>query len=188
MELVLSWDLFVIVFFALVITYSFIVGKHDAVKVIVASYISIIAGQAIGNIFLRFGAGSNTWFDLIGVSLNVSLLGTTKLLIFIIVLILLSIRGGLDIDYDRDGSLLGDIILIAAFGFSTAAMLLSTLITFVSESSLLDPIVLEQTMLSPIVQESLLLQYIILYQDIWFALPALLLIGLGIASKEGKDD
>jgi hypothetical protein len=36
MNLTLSWDLFIIVFFALVVTYSFIIGRKESMKIIVS--------------------------------------------------------------------------------------------------------------------------------------------------------
>ena len=50
MEINLSWDLFVIVFFAVIIAYSFIIGRNQTLKVIIASYIAILASDGIGNL------------------------------------------------------------------------------------------------------------------------------------------
>ena len=50
MDLTLTWDLLLILFFAIVIAYSFIVGKEESGKIIVASYVAAVAVQGLGNI------------------------------------------------------------------------------------------------------------------------------------------
>ena len=83
MELTLSWDLFVIVFFAVVITYSFIIGKHESVKIIIATYIAIVAAQGMGNLLERLSGESEPLFSMVGLTLDIQLLATTKLVLFI---------------------------------------------------------------------------------------------------------
>ena len=48
MNVTLTWDLFIIVFFAVIITYSFIIGRREAIKIIIATYIAIVAVQGSG--------------------------------------------------------------------------------------------------------------------------------------------
>jgi lipoprotein signal peptidase len=51
MNLLLSWNLFIIAIFIVIIAYSYIIGINKTVKTIIASYLAILAADGIGNIF-----------------------------------------------------------------------------------------------------------------------------------------
>lgn len=184
MDLTLSWDLFVIVFFALVCAYSFIIGKHQSIKIIVATYIAIVSGQGVGNALEALTQGSRPLLASFGMSLNITILGGTKLAIFVAIIILLAVKGGLEIRYTNEANRGANVALTGMFGFATAGLLLSTLLTFIANAPLLDSSLHQTATLSPIVQESVLMQIMITYQDLWFSLPAVLLIGVGLISNE----
>ena len=186
MDLTVSWDLFVIVFFGIVMSYSFIIGKHEAVKIIVFTYIAIVAGMAAGNLLEQLSSGSAPLLSSFGLSIDISILDSTKLIIFIATIILLAIRGGFDVEYGNDDNSITNTVLTGVFGFATAGLLLTTIITFIAGASLLDTQLTQAAILSPVIQQSNLMQIMILYQNAWFVLPALLLIGVGIASNGGK--
>jgi len=187
MDLTLSWDLFVIVFFGIVMSYSFIIGKHEAVKIIVFTYIAIVAGMAAGNLLEQLSDSSASLLSSFGLSIDISILDSTKLVIFIATIILLAIRGGFDVEYGNDDNNLVNTVLTGVFGFATAGLLLTTLITFIAGAPLLDAQLAQAAILSPIIQQSNLMQIMILYQNLWFVLPALLLIGVGIVSNGGRE-
>lgn len=184
MSLTLSWDLFVIVFFAIIITYSFIIGKHESIKVIIATYIAIVSGQAAGNILESLAGNPQPWLTNLGLSINLTILGSTKLVIFVATIILLDIRGGFEVEYGKDGNGLADVLLTGLYGFATAGILLSTLLTFVAGAPLLDSNLANAASLSPIIQQSRLMQIMVYQQDLWFSFPAVLLIVVGIVSRE----
>ena len=187
MELTLSWDLFVIVFFALVITYSFIIGKHESVKIIIATYIAVVASQGLGNAFERLSSDSDALFNLVGVSFNLTLLATTKLLLFVVTVVFLAVRGGFEIEYHKDGNTLVDVFMTAMFGFVTAGLMLSTLMTFVADRPLLDKNIAEVESVAQIMASSKLMEVMVIYQDLWFALPAIVLLIIGFwENKRGE--
>ena len=183
MDLTLSWDLFVIVFFALVCAYSFIIGKHQSIKIIIATYIAIVAGQGVGNILEGLSTGTQPLLSSFGLSVNITVLGGTKLGIFVAIIIFLAVKGGLEIQYSNEASRPANLALTGLFGFATAGLLLSTLLTFIANAPLMDAS-MQQAALSPIIQESQLMQIMIIHQDMWFSLPAILLIGVGLISNE----
>jgi hypothetical protein len=186
MNLTLSWDLFIIVFFAIVITYTFIIGKKESVKVIVSTYIAIVAVQGLGNVLQRLmnGVPSPT-LSMLGLSSNIPFLSILKLVLFIVIIVLLTIHGGIDIHYAKE-SLVTNIVITVLCGFATASLLLATLLTYVSNLPLLDTSLPNLASLSPIIRQSMLMQIMILNQDVWFALPAIVLIAAGFAGKSQK--
>lgn len=183
MDLTLSWDLFVIIFFGIVISYSFIIGKHESVKIIVFTYIAIVAGQAAGNILQDATLSSSPLLKSIGLSIDITVLGGTKLFIFVATIILLAIRGGFDVAYGKESNTVANSVLTGLFGFATAGLLLSTLLTFVAGVPILDPSLATTEALLPILGKSKLLEAIVVYQDLWYVFPALLLICVGIVSN-----
>lgn len=183
MEITLSWDLMVIVFFAVVIAYSFIVGKDESIKIVIASYISILAVQGIGNILSMFfqNAGSMTAF--LGMEVNNNIVSTAKLIIFVAMIIFLAIRGGFEM---QSSSSLGGIvepIITAAFGIATAGLLLTALLTFIAARPLLDLTLINAPLLAPLLQQSTLVRWMVVYQHVWFSLPALLLLVIGFLNN-----
>jgi hypothetical protein len=181
MEIALTWDLFVIVFFAMVITYSFIIGKQESVKVVIASYIAAVSVQGIGNILGQFSGQS---LNVMGISVDITLLSGTKLLLFVAAVIFLAVRGGIDIAYSKPSGSLTSMVITGAFGFATAGLLLSTLLTYVAGTPILDTELVKAAAVSPILEESRLMHAMVLYQNLWFSLPAILLVAVGFVSNE----
>ena len=189
MSLNLSWDLFVIFFFAVVTAYSFIIGKHETLKILVAVYIAILATQGIGNIIQRFSDTSEPVYRILqvmGVTLNISSLSLTKLISFMLAIIAVALKGGFSIAYGKSHGSLVALAATGCFGFATAGLIVTTLLTFIAGAPLLDPALGSKEILAPLMQSSSLVQVMILNQDLWFALPALLLIGFGLVKEEGK--
>ncbi len=183
MDLTLTWDLFVIVFFAVVITYSFIIGKHESVKIIIASYIAVVAVQGIGNLLARI-ATDDPMFSMLGITVDITLLSTTKLVLFVAAVIFLAVRGGFEIEFKREPGGTIDLVLTGMFGFATAGLLLSTLLTYVADVPILSKTIADTATIASIVQGSQLMTTMVTYQDLWFAGPALLILATGFIGKE----
>ena len=188
MDLNLSWDLFIAFFFAVVTAYSFIIGKHQTLKILIAVYIAILCTQGLGNIFVRFTGESEPVFrifQVMGVTLNLPTLSLAKLILFMLAIIFVALKGGFDVTYGHSHSSLLSLLATCLFGFSTAGLIIMTLLTFISGSPLLDPALGSKDILVPLMQSSHLVQVMVLNQDLWFSLPALLLVGFGLV-KEGS--
>jgi len=184
MDLTLSWDLFIIVFFAMVIAYAFIIGKHDSVKLVIATYIATVAVQGLGNIFERLTGESHAMLTMLGMSVDTTILATTKLVFFAAVVIFIMIRSGINIEYGKEPGTMLSTVITAMFGFATAGLILSTLLTFVTGGVILDTALADSTSVSPIIQQSKLMQVLIFNQDLWYSLPAILILGVGLLSSE----
>jgi len=186
MEITLSWDLMVIVFFAVIIAYSFIVGKDESVKIIIASYISILAIQGIGDLLQLFFQHSGSATAMLGFSVGDNVLSITKLVLFVAMIIFLAIRGGFEMQYAKELDNIWEPIITAAFGISTAGLLLTALLTYIAARPLLDPTLISAPLIGPLVHQSTLVQWMVLYQDVWFCLPALLLVGVGFLNHRSS--
>lgn len=186
MELALTWDLLVIVFFAVVVAYSFIVGKDEAVKIIIASYIAIVAMQAVGNLLTMLLGQSQPIAVFLGLNINANMLSTIKLSLFVVSIIGLAVAGGFEMQYARTLPGFWESVATAIFGCATAGLLLSALLTFVGDRPILDKELASASTLAPMLIDSPLVRIMVDYQNVWFALPAILLLIIGIISKRAS--
>ena len=187
MDLTLSWDLFIIFFIAVVTAYSFIIGKHETLKILVAVYIAILATQGIGNILARFSSESEPVYRILkvmGVTLNLSSLSLFKLIIFVAAIIWIALKGGFAMQYGKSHGSFLTLVATGLFGLATAMIIITALLTFIAGAPLLDPTLGARAILLPLMQSSALVQVVVLNQDLWFSLPALLLIGFGLLKEK----
>ncbi|HRH94166.1 MAG TPA: hypothetical protein PKV72_06590 [Candidatus Peribacteria bacterium] len=184
MSLTLSWDLFVVVFFAIITCYSFIIGKNQAMKVILATYISIIATQGIGNVIVRLTGESTALMQVMGVAFNFTVLSVVKIFLFALFIILFAIRSGIDLTYSRESGTTMNVVFTALFGFATAGLIVSTILTYATTNGIISASSLSDVAVQPVLQGSALMQLMILNQDIWFTLPAFLIIAAGFAHRD----
>ncbi len=179
MTLVLSWDLLLIVVIALVIAYSFIVGKEESVKIILSTYVAAVAVQGIGNILQKLIGSSQDMLGTLGLLPQDSWISTFKLGLFVVAVVFLAVRAGFDIRYTRTTQGWQDAVMTGLIGFANASLLLATLVAFVAGKTILDPMLPYAPALQPIMEQSALVWALVQYQDLWFALPAFLLLGAG---------
>ena len=183
-NLTLSWDLFIVVFFAIVMSYSFIIGKHQSVRVIIASYIGIIATQGIGNVMSRLVGNSEQMFSAIGMPTDPSVIALGKIFIFAICVFIFVTRSGIDVSYEKDAGRILSIVYTGFFGFATAGLIVSTVLTYASGSRILDATLIAQGAIADITKGSTLMQLMILNQDIWYTLPAFLIVATGFIHND----
>ncbi len=179
-----TWDLFIIVFFGLVVTYSFIIGRHEAVKIIISTYIAILAVEGIGNVIERITGDSRPLLSVLGISIGTDMLTAVKLVAFVALIVFISIRSGIHVDYSKDHGGPTNMLLTGLFGFATAGLLLISLFTFVANVGILDPDVGKIETVAALLSKSRLMQIMIVNQDLWFAVPALMLIAVGFLSND----
>ncbi len=186
MNLTLSWDLFIIVFFALVITYSFIIGKKESIKIILSSYIAIVAVQGLGNFTERILGFSETQSMLgsVGIPLDTTMTSVLKLTLFIAIVVFLAVRAGLHVQYGNNGSAVTNVAMTGLSGFATAGLLLATLLTFIAGSPLLDMHITATPGLEAVLKQSQLMTIMIQNLDLWFTLPAAVLVAGGVLSNQ----
>jgi hypothetical protein len=181
MNLTLSWDLFVIVFAALIVAYTFIIGRGESIKIIIASYIGIIAVQGIASALERLNAQLGSIVSYLGIPAGQSwILVVGKLVLFIAIVILLTIRSGIEVRYDKEPNAVIGIVLTLLFGIATAGLLITTILTYVTGVPLLEMNLSTVQALGPVIQQSQIMQLLIQNQDVCFTLPAVVLAVMGL--------
>lgn len=179
LEQTLSWDLCIVIFFAIAMSYVFIMGKEQSMRVIIASYIAIIAVEGMSNVLSRMLTASGLTFQSMGIPVDMTMIGLAKIFIFALCVIIFVLRSGIDVSYDKDVGSILTMVYTGLFGFATAGLIVSAILTYAVGSGI------DQTaIITPIAASSLLMQLMLLNQDLWFSLPALLIIALGFLHND----
>ena len=136
MEINLSWDLFVIVFFAVIIAYSFIIGRNQTLKVIIASYIAILAADGVGNLIERYFLSEDPILSVFKSFTNESSLVVLKIFIFVFTIVLITTRGKFSINMKKTDSAFMNLALGLTYGVLCAGLITSTILIYTSGASL----------------------------------------------------
>jgi hypothetical protein len=185
MEINLSWDLFVIVFFTVIIAYSFIIGRNQTLKIIIASYIAILASDGIGNLIERYLMSEDPIIDMLNISTGGNTLIVLKIFIFVLTIVLISTRGRFAINMERTKSQMMNVILNLTYGILSAGLITSTILIYSSGASLVQEtsIIMNEAVLA-MYRESYMVQIMINNYNIWFSLPAITFV---LSSFIGED-
>lgn len=182
----LSWDLFVIVIFAVIIAYSFIIGKENTLKVIIGSYIAILAADGIGNLFKQYVLSSKQmvlFLKFFGFANEDKTMILIKVFVFIVAIVILAMKGGFEVRSSSHSGVIG-IIVNLIFGFLSAGLVVSTLLIYVSGASFVagNVSILNNTLASAY-SESKMVKLMIDNYNFWFAIPAVAFLFLSLLNK-----
>ncbi len=169
LQLSLSWDLFIVVFFAIVMSYCFIIGKQKSMKIIIAAYISIITVQGIGYTLSRVLLNSGMTLETIGIPIDITMIALAKIFLFALCIIIFVLRSGIEVSYNKETGSILTMAYTGLFGFSAAGLIVSAILTYAAGNG---------------IQGSTLTQLMILNQDLWYTLPAFLIIALGFLHND----
>lgn len=177
MILTLSWDLFVVVLFAIVVAYSLIIGREKTLRVIIASYLAILTADGLGNLFKQYVFSSYEFDQLLkiaGASNYDQTLILIKILVCIAAIVLITIRGGFIVESKfLSGGVVG-VIMSGIFGFLSAGLIISTLLVYASGASFVQgSVTLSNNALSEAYKQSSMIRLMIDNYNFWFSIPAL---------------
>lgn len=168
----LSWDLFVLVFFAVVIAYSFIVGRNQTIKIIIASYMAILTADGLGNLFERYLLPTAPALQ--GVQ-GVQALVLLKIFVYVLVIVLVAVRGGFRVDLPAENSVITRVLANLSFGFLNAGLMVSALLVYLTGGSFVMGTV-QSSLHTNLYSESQFIKTLVDNYDIWFSLPAVALV------------
>jgi len=186
MEINLSWDLFVIVFFTVIIAYSFIIGRNQTIKIIISSYIAILASDGVGNLIERFFIGQNPIVNIINFAGSESSLVVLKIFIFIFTIVLIATRGRFSINMEKTKSQAINVMLNLTYGILSAGLITSTILIYTSGASLVQEtsIIMNGAVLE-MYHSSYMVQMMVNNYNIWFSHPANTFV---VSSFIGEDE
>jgi hypothetical protein len=184
MQILPTWDLFIIVFFAIILAYSFIVGRNSTLKIIIATYIAILTADGFGNIIDRFFLAPGSVVET-PAALGPESLVIFKILAFVLVILLITVRGSFFVAMDRERSLVLNIATTGAFGFLSAGLIISTILVYISGGAFVGEAA--STVGVDITADSLLAKLMTQNYNIWFSLPAVAFVVMSFVGGE-KDE
>ncbi len=171
-DLRLSWDLFILVFFSIIIAYSFIIGRNSTVKVIIASYMAILTADSLGNLFQQYLIPAAP--SLQGEAGDQALI-LVKIFIFVLAIVLIVVRGGFLIDMLPERSIVTRILSNLSFGFLNAGLIICTLLVYLTGGSFISG-GFTAALQTDLYQESNMVKMMVDQASLWFALPAIALV------------
>lgn len=186
MQINLSWDLFVVVFFAVIIAYSFIIGRSQTLKIIIASYVAILAADGIGNLIERYFMGDKPLVNILRLSSSPNSLIFVKIFVFVLSIVLISTRGRFTINMEKAGSSSMNLILSLAYGVLSAGLITSTILIYASGASLVQEtnIMMNEAVMQ-MYRTSTMVQLMINNYNVWFSLPAITFVLSSFVGEEG---
>ena len=187
MNVHLSWDLFILVFFAVVIAYSFIIGKSQTLKVILGTYVSILCADGLGNLFAKYFVVSKTFMK----AMKLFAVGTEdqtviffKVLIFLVLIVLIAVRGMFDVEAEDNKPLSIRLIILFLLGLMSAGLMMSTVLVFISGASLIGTDITGSNILLDVYNDSRFVRIMVDYANFWFFMPGVTFIVLGFFNKK----
>jgi hypothetical protein len=176
MDIQLSWDLFILVFFVVIIAYSFIIGRDNTLKVILGTYVAAITADATGNIFGEYFSGSALFMKLLklaSVGNEQEAIIFVKVLVFITLVIFFAVKGAFDVTTVDDRSAPVRLVLLVVYAIMSAGLIISCILIFVSGVSFIgDGGDTPRTALWGIYNQSRLIRTMLGNSEFWFAIPA----------------
>lgn len=190
MQVALTWDLLVIIFFVVIMSYSYIVGQNGTIKIILSSYVAMLAANGLGNLLVKYIQLSQPLIKIFDTTADSNLV-IFKIFVFIVMMLVLVLKGGFIIDMGRQASVLVRLLSVTIFGFLSAGLIMSTILVFIAGSSVDGFMVSTLQEAIKIPTQTLFVRSLIDYYNFWFAAPAIafvLLSVLNTASDEPPQD
>src|SRR3990172_8567226 len=124
----LSWDLFIILCFAIATVYGFISQKDRLTVILFASYAGIVVTNIWGEYVYNIVAGRG---QLLGnFAANASVF-TISAALYVFIIMLMAVRSGLAAEKLRESAF--SFTVMGILGFFTAGLILSSIISFMPE-------------------------------------------------------
>lgn len=152
-------------------------------KVIVFTYVAMVAAQGAGSLLAQASQYSQPLLTSFGLGIDATVLDASKLVLFIAMIVLLAIRGGFAMESDIGNNAISTVVT-GVLGFATGGLLLTALLTFITGMPLVDAHMSAPASLAMLMQQSELLKNMVVYRDAWLSAPALLLIVVGLIAKD----
>ncbi|MFC1749334.1 hypothetical protein ACFL2V_11060 [Pseudomonadota bacterium] len=187
MNINLSWDLFIVVFIGIVTAYSFIIGRDQTLKVVAGTYVAILCSDAMGNLFDKYLASSETFLKLLKIfSIGDSDQATAffKVIVLILLIVLIAVRGRFQFYTDENNAMTTKVFEVLALGVLTGALMISAMLIYISGNSLVSDSITNFGIATEIYEQSKLVRLMIDGSNFWFMLPGLGIIAVGLFSKK----
>jgi len=179
-----TWDLFILVFFIIIITYSLIIGRSQTVRVMISAYIAVLTADGLGNLLQMLFFSEDSTFAVIGFENNY--VAIAKVFLFATLIIILMLKGTFTADItDGDSSILS-FLITGTMGLFCATLMVSTILIFIAGGSFLIgyDVQINSDLVSSIYEQSKAARVLLDNSSLWFSLPAIAFIIGSVAEEE----
>jgi hypothetical protein len=181
MAINLSWDLFIVVFFTLIIAYSFIIGKNRTVKVIIGTYLAILTADGLGNLLERYLVMPNPLFQSMPAIFTERALVLFKIGVFLVAIVIVAVKGGFSVNLKEERTGILKVISNFCFGFLNAGLMISTILIYISGFSFVQGAFdFSASPVFEIYKQSQLVKIMVNNYNFWFSLPAIAFVFISL--------
>lgn len=173
MVVVPTWDLFITLFFVIVVGYGVILQREKIIATLVSTYVALAVATVWGETVFEFFNGNAILFNQFWIRSNLSEF-SIKALLFAVIIILLTIKGDFAVTMGKAEGLMTS-VFVFVYSFLNAGLIASSVLNFL-------PAVAK----SSIVVSSNLAQSIVSYETTWIVAPALLMIVGGFLTARSQ--
>ncbi len=159
-----SWDLFITLFFVIGLAYGFILQRERIVATLMSVYAALVVSQLLVDPVGQFFKGDKTLFNQIWIRSDTSPF-TIRVVLFILVIVLLSAKGGINSSKGRGAMSHFEVLIYSALN---TVLIVSSIFSFLPEPT--------RDMYA---NGSKLVSTIIQYHDWWLLVPVGALIFFG---------
>lgn len=187
MNVNLSWDLFILVFFAVVVAYSFIIGRNQTLKVITATYLAVLCADGVGNLFAKYFAISPSFLKIMkffAIGNGDQATAFFKVLILIFIIVIVAVRGLFTYNADDSHGMGIKLATLLILGVLSGGLMVSAMLIFISGGSLVANVASTNNILSTIYPQSRFVRIMLDYANLWFVLPGAAIIMISLFNKK----
>lgn len=159
-----SWDLFIGLFFIIGLAYGFILQRERIVATLMSVYAALVVSAILVEPIGQFFQGDKTLFNQIWIRSNTSPF-TIHLTVFILIIVLLSAKGGLSGTKGRGAMSHIEVLLYSAL---TTALIVSSIFSFVPEATR-----------EAYVASSKVVEFLVTHQQWWIIGPVIAMVVFG---------
>ncbi len=185
MDIDLSWDLVILVGFAVLFGYNMMLGQRDTVKLIICTYVSIFAADGIASVLKQYVFDPSRGVQgLVGEN-EIEVFAWLRLGIFLLFIVLFVVKSGFHVHLGKHDHWMVRMGLHSLFSLICAFLLLTTALVYLSGISIVEGLLYAREL--NIYENSPVGRVLIDYMNIWFTLPAIAFLGTSFVYGEVEE-
>ncbi len=174
------WDIAALGFVLCSIAYASVMGSDGALRLVVTVPLALFSSEALTNLVQLMLQQSTSVFDATGANPDAALLPVVRLVLLILLIVFLTTHSGIEVEPPGDTWYWRLCIAIVS-GAVTGVVLLAALLTMATHGPILG---MDAAVTAAALQaQSAVLRTVGQGQELWYALPALWLLCMGIVRR-----
>lgn len=183
-DIQITTDIFIGSVIAIMSAYSFIIGRNGVVRIIFSTYFAMLAADGFGMLITNHILTASPVLSKIAEMIGVEGMTSMKIFMFILIIVVSTIRGPFTIDLPQEKSVPLRLISTGFVGLLSANLIISVILVYISGGSFIKPTLESDLNLITIYQQSVLAHTLIANFDISFFLPVATFLILGLIYNE----